>query len=516
MTTSLSRSDCGATRAQTNWPTRLDRPYFLARAAAIAVMVGAMSFVSQVRAQESGPKLAPVQLSPERRQLIGLQIATVQEEDLVGKIDTTGLVEPDEGLQGYVQTRFAGWIRQVFVNQTYQFVKKGQPLFTIYSPDLVSTENEYLIALHSQQSLGGSSVQGVSEGAQSLTAAALDRLRQFGVPPHEITRLQREGTTRDAIEIVSPMSGYVVERNALPNMYAQPDTKLYAITTLSNVWIYAAVFQNQLGQIKVGDPVAVTVDSYPGKAFDGRVDFIWEALDPMTRTAKVRCSFPNPDGLLKLGMYVGVAITPHFGRGLVIPDTGVFRTGEHNIVFIDRGDGYLTPTEVELGAHLAHSFQVLKGLSAGQRIVSSANFLVDSESQLQAAAGTFVPPPPGVSAAAGQPQMSAPSANIEMSTDPNPAARGKNKLIVTLKDATGKPLAGAQVSVTYYMAAMPSMAMAAIKAQSSPTDQGNGTYSGTIDLQSGGTWLVTISATKNGQSLANKQFNATVSGPMAM
>src|SRR6266481_7662949 len=356
---------------------------------AIAVILGAMSFVSQVRAQDRGPKLAPVQLSPERRQLIGLQIATVQEEDLVGRIDTAGLVEPDEQLEGYVQTRFAGWIRQVFVNQTYQFVKKGQPLFTIYSPDLVSTENEYLIALRSQQSLRSSSVEGVSEGAQSLISAALDRLRQFGVPAHEIARLQREGATKDAIEIVSPMSGYVVERNALPNMYAQPDTKLYAITTLTKIWIYAAVFQNQISQVKVGDPVAVTVDSYPGKHFDGRVDFIWEALDPMTRTAKVRCSFANPEGLLKIGMYVAVAITPRFGRGLVIPDSGVFRTGEHNVVFIDRGDGYLTPTEVELGAHLAQSFQVLKGLSAGQRIVSSANFLVDSESQLQAAAGTF-------------------------------------------------------------------------------------------------------------------------------
>jgi multidrug efflux pump subunit AcrA (membrane-fusion protein) len=516
MTISLVRSDHGATSIRPNRSDKLDRPYFRRLAAAIALVLGAISFVSQVWAQESGPKLAPVQLSPESRQLIGLQIATVKEEDLVGRIDTTGLVEPDEGLQGYVQTRFAGWIRQVYVNQTYQFVKKGQPLFTIYSPDLVSTENEYLIALNSQKSLGGSSVQGVSDGAKSLISAALDRLKQFGVPPHEIARLQREGATRDAIEIVSPMSGYVVERNALPNMYAQPDTKLYAITTLSKIWIYAAVFQNQLGQVKVGDPVAVTVDSYPGKTFDGRVDFIWEALDPMTRTAKVRCSFDNPEGLLKIGMYVGVAITPHFGRGLVIPDTGVFRTGEHDVVFIDRGDGYLTPTEVELGAHLAHSFQVVKGLSAGERIVSSANFLIDSESQLQAAAGTFVPPPPGVSAAAGQPKMSAPSATIDMSSEPDPPARGKNKLIVTLKDAAGKPLAGAQISITYYMAAMPSMGMAAIKAQSALTDQGDGTYSGTIDLQSGGTWLVTISATKDGQSLANKQFNASVSGPMAM
>src|SRR5690349_12536111 len=386
--------------------------------AAMMTAVIAITLVSLgVRAQDNGPKLAPIQLTPERRQLIGLQIAEVREEDLETKIDATGLVEPDEQLEGYVQTRFAGWIRQVFVNQTYQFVKKGQPLFTIYSPDLVSTENEYLIARQSERRLGSSSIPGVAEGAHSLASGALDRLKLFGVPQREIARLQREGTTRDAFEIDSPMTGYVVERNALPNMYAQPDTKLYAITTLSNIWIYAAVFQNQIGQIKVGNPVSVTVDAYPGRKFDGRVDFIWEALDPMTRTAKVRCSFANPEGLLKLGMYVSVGIRPRLGRGLVIPDSGVFRTGEHDVVFIDRGDGYLTPAEVQLGPHLAHSFQVLKGLRAGNRIVSSANFLIDSESQLQAASGTFVPPPPGVSTTS-QPELSAPKKTIEMTSDP--------------------------------------------------------------------------------------------------
>jgi RND family efflux transporter MFP subunit len=473
-------------------------------------------FQGNARAQESTAKLAPIQLTPERRQLIGLQIATVEEKKLSSLIEATGMVEPDEQLEGYVQTRFAGWIRQVFVNQTYQFVRQGQPLFTIYSPDLVATENEYVIALNAARRLGGSSIESVATGAQSLSAAALDRLKLFGVPAREIARLQREGTTRDAVEIDSPMTGYVVERNALPNMYAQPETKLYAITTLSNIWIYAAVFQNQLGQVKAGDPVAVTVDAYPGQTFEGRVDFIWEAMDPNTRTARVRCSFTNPEGLLKLGMYVAVAITPNLGYGLVIPDSGVFRTGTHNVVFIDRGDGYLTPTEVELGPHLDNGFQVLKGLQAGQRIVSSANFLIDSESQLQAASGTFVPPPPGVSAAAGQPQAQGPSVNLDLTTDPNPPTRGKNKLTVTVKEGTGKPLAGAQVAVTFYMAAMPSMGMAAMKAQSNLTDEANGTYTGSIDLQSGGTWQVTVTATKEGQAIADKQLNVSVSGPMAM
>jgi Cu(I)/Ag(I) efflux system membrane fusion protein/cobalt-zinc-cadmium efflux system membrane fusion protein len=478
----------------------------------VTILVGLLS--GGVEAQQNTSNLAPIQLTPEHRQLIGVQTATVEEKELTGRIETTGQVEPDEQLEAYVQNRFSGWIRQVFVNQTYQYVRKGQPLFTIYSPDLVATENEYLIALKAGRRLGGSSIESVANGAQSLTAAALDRLKLFGVPAREIARIQREGTTRDAVEVDSPITGYVVERNAVPNMYAQPDTKLYSITTLSNIWIYAAVFQNQLGQVKVGDPVAVTVDAYPGHTFEGRVDFIWEAMDPNTRTARVRCSFGNPEGLLKVGMYVVVAITPRLGWGLVIPDTGVFRTGTHNVAFIDRGDGYLTPTEVELGPHLDHTFEVRKGLQAGERIVSSANFLIDSESQLQAASGTFAPPPPGVSAAAGQPQQQVASANVSLTSEPNPPARGKNKLTATIKDGAGKLVAGARVSVTFYMAAMPSMGMAAMKAQTTLTDQGNGTYAGNIDLQSGGTWQETITATKDGRTLAVKQSDVAVSGPM--
>src|SRR5215469_15923878 len=480
---------------------------------ALALVIAVVATAPSARAQSN---LAPIEIPPERRQLIGLQTATVEQKDLIGKIATTGVVEADEQLEGSVQTRFSGWIRQVFVNQTYQPVRKGQPLFTIYSPELVNTENEYLIAQKASARLGQSSINGVADGAQSLTSAALDRLKLFGVPPAEIARLQRDGTVRDAVEIDSPMSGYVVERNALPNMYAQPDTKLYAITTLSHVWIYAAVFQDQLGQVKVSDPVTVSVDAYPGRSFPGRVDFIWEAMDPNTRTARVRCRFDNPAGLLKLGMYVNIAITPRFGRGLVIPDSGVFRTGTHNVVFIDRGDGYLTPTEVELGSRLGHSFQVLNGLHAGDRIVSSANFLIDSESQLQAASGSFAPPPPGVSAAAGQPLGQVLAVNADLTTDPNPPARGRNKLTVAVKDSSGKPVSGAQVSVTFYMAAMPAMGMAAMKAQSSLVEQRGGTYAGTIDLQSGGTWQVTLTASKGGQALVGKQFNVSVSGSMAM
>jgi multidrug efflux pump subunit AcrA (membrane-fusion protein) len=328
--------------------------------------------------------------------LIGLKFATVVRKDVSDHLETIGNIEADERLQGYVQTRFAGWIEQVFANSTYQYVRRGQPLFTIYSPDLVSTENEYLLAIDARKRVSNSSVPDVTSDASSLVDSAAERLKLWGVSPREIARLERERTVRRAVEIDSPMSGYIVERNALPNMYVQPDTRLFTMTDLSKVWIYAAVFQDEIGKVRPGDSATVTVDAYPGTNFDGRVDFIEPRIDPMTRTARVRCEFNNPKGQLLPGMFAHVALQLPMGEQTVIPDSAVLRTGTHNVAFVDRGDGYLAPAEVELGPHVGDQFIVLKGLSGGQQIVSSANFLIDSESQLQAAAGAFVPPPPGV------------------------------------------------------------------------------------------------------------------------
>jgi Cu(I)/Ag(I) efflux system membrane fusion protein/cobalt-zinc-cadmium efflux system membrane fusion protein len=259
------------------------------------------------------------------------------------------------------------------------------------------------------------------------------------------------------------------------------------------------------------------VDAYPGTNFEGRVDFIEPQIDPMTRTARVRCEFDNPKVQLLPGMFAHVALRLPMGDQIVIPDTAVLRTGTHNVAFIDRGDGYLTPVEIELGSHVGDAFIVLKGLSPGQQIVSSANFLIDSESQLQAAAGAFVPPPPGVGAnAAGQAAEAVPQASIEFTSDPNPLVRGHNKVIVTLRDSKGAPISGAQVTVSFYMAAMPAMGMAAMRAQKVGDDQGNGTYAAPIELPSGGTWGLTITASKGGNTIAMKQLDVSASGSMAM
>src|ERR1019366_3367228 len=211
----------------------------------------------------SEPRLVPVTLTPERTQSIGVKTETVEYKQLSDEILTTGSVE----------VRFSGWVQKVYVDSTFQQVRKGQPLLTIYSPDLVTTENEYLMARQNRDLLAQSSVPGVASGSASLLNSSLERLGQWGIPEREIRELEETGKVRRELEIDAPVSGYVTERNALPNMYVQPGTKLYSVADLYSVWVYAQVFQNDLGRVKLGDTAAITVDSWPGRTFNGHVNF---------------------------------------------------------------------------------------------------------------------------------------------------------------------------------------------------------------------------------------------------
>lgn len=457
--------------------------------------------------------LAPLQLSPQRLQRIGVKTGAVQYKNVQDAISTVGNVDADERLESSVQLRFDGWINKVFVNSTYQFVRKGQPLFTIYSPDLVATEREYVLARQNERLLAASTVPGVAAGGASLLASSSERLKQWGIPENEIVHLQKTGEVGQELTIDSPVSGYVTERNALPHMYAKPETGLYTITGLSTVWVYADIFQNEIGQLHLGDPATVTVDSYPGRFFRGRVDFIWPQVDPATRTVKVRLVFANPNLKLMPGMFVNVTMNIPLGRHVVIPASGVFQTGTQNIVFVDHGRGYLEPRNVELGPRAGDEFIVLKGLRAGEHIVTSANFLIDSESQLQAALGSFMPPPPGAGAAAA---MNAPGAQatIEFSTSPSPPHKGSNTFRVKLTGSDGKPTTGAEVTVTFFMPAMPAMEMPAMRVVSKLSDKGGGMYEGSGDLKTGGTWQVTVVAQKGGQTISSKQLSADATGGM--
>lgn len=458
--------------------------------------------------------LAPLQLSPQRMQSIGVQLGTVESKPINDEIRLYGNVQPDERRFAYVQTRFAGWIRQVFADATGDFVRKGGPLFTIYSPDLVASEREYILAKKNAVTLQQSTVSGVADGAASLIAAAKARLQQFDIPDSEIAKLDQTGEAITDLTVYSPASGYITERNALPNMYVQPDTKLYSIADLSDVWVLAQIFQNDAGKFKPGDPAEITLDAYPGRIFKGKVDYLLPQLDVATRTLPVRLVFPNPDLRLRPGMYVNVSLKLPLGQHLIVPDSAVFHSGTKNLVFTYSGEGNIAPHEVELGPHVSDQFVVTKGVKAGEQIVTSANFLIDSEAQLQAAAGAFVPPPPGAGQAAA---MNAPAQvqdNAELSTAPSPPRKGNNTIRVKVTDQGGKPVAGAQVTVTFFMAAMPAMGMAAMKTVVQTSDKGGGIYEGTGSLGSGGTWQVTITAVQNGQTIANKQFTVDATGGM--
>ncbi len=484
------------------------------------------SFVAQAAAQTpqgmdatpgagapaSEPNLAPVTLSPQRMQSIGVKTGIVEFRRVRDEIRTLGNIEADETRISDIQVRFSGWVQKVYADATYKQVRRGQPLLTIYSPDLVTAEQEYLVAkeLLAQTTVPGGAAG--SHGFQSLLDAATERLRQWQIPDREIARLKKSGKIRREIEIDSPVSGFITDRKAFPNMYAEPGTKLYSVADLSTVWVYAQLFQNDIGRAKVGDPASVTVDAYPGQTFPARVSFIWPEVDLAMRRARVRLEIPNPEMKLSLGMFVNVELGSPLGDWLVIPASGVFRSGTRQIAFVDHGGGYFEPRDIETGARAGDYFVVLKGLKAGERIATSANFLIDSESQLAAALGSFVPPPPGAGAAAA---MNAPQgATLEYSSNPSAPRKGSNIFRVKLTGADGAPLLGAQVTVTFFMPAMQAMGMAAMRNVTTLSEKGGGLYEGPGEVQTGGTWQVTVLATKAGQTVAQKQFSVAVEGGM--
>jgi RND family efflux transporter MFP subunit len=459
--------------------------------------------------------LSPIQLSPERLQSIGVKFGVVQRKDLKDTIRTTGTVAIDERRVSYVQTRISGHIEKVFADATYQYVRKGQPLFTIHSPELVAAEREYLLAKQNAQNLSQSTVPGVATGVASLVESSRERLAQWDIPQQEIARLETTGQVEETLEIHSPVSGYITERNALPNLMVQPDTRLYTVADLSTVWVLAQVFQNDLGRIKVGSSASLTVDSYPGRAFRGRVDFIYPDVDMTTRTARARLVFSNSQLTLSPGMFVNVSVDVNLGKQLAIPVSGVLQSGTRQIVFVDRGSGYLEPREVQLGPQANDEYIVLKGLQAGERIVTSANFLIDSESQLQAAIGSYAAPPPGATTAEPKNSLTTQSTiQIDFSTEPQTPHKGTNIYRVKLSATDGSPVTGAQVSVRSYMAGMPEMGMAAMNVVTPLSEKGNGIYEGKVTLESGGTWKITITALTSGAALATKRLSLQAQGGM--
>jgi len=345
-----------------------------------------------VYAPETAPAAASapgaVEISPARQQLMGITTARAQYRSLDKTIRTVGNVTLDETRLANVHVKVNGWIQKVFVEFTWQQVKKGDPVFTLYSPELLASEEEYLLALKAERELGGSSFRDVAAGGKSLREAARRRLSLWDLTEEQIRQLEETGQPQREVTFYSPISGYVLERKAYPNQYITPDTEVYRLADLSTVWVQADIYEFEMPSVSLGQEAALTMESLPGQTVRGRLVYIYPQVKPDTRTLTVRMEFPNPDLRLKPGMFVNVELRRPLGRQLTVPLDAVLDSGQRQVVFVDRGGGSFEPREVKLGERTESLVAVLSGLRAGEKVVTRANFLLDSESNLrQAIAG---------------------------------------------------------------------------------------------------------------------------------
>ncbi len=322
-------------------------------------------------------------VDPRRQQMIGVKKEVVKVRPLTKVIRTVGLVEFDETKVKHVHTKVSGWIKDVYADFTWQYVKKGDPLFSIYSPELVATEEELLLALKYQDILVGSRIGEIAEDALALVESTRRRLELWDVSRDQIREIERTGKVKKYLVIHSPISGYITYKDAFTDMYITPKTRVYTVADYNTVWIYAELYEDELNYVHLGQEAEVTVDSLPGRRFQGRVTYILPEVHPQTRTVRVRFEFPNPDLKLLQGMYGDVVLRSPIGERLAVPDSAVLRTGKESLVFVDKGEGYLELRRIETGTKVGDYYVVLKGLKAGERVVTSANFLIDSESQLR-------------------------------------------------------------------------------------------------------------------------------------
>jgi RND family efflux transporter MFP subunit len=328
---------------------------------------------------------ATVRVSAAEQQLMGLTFGTVEKRPLERVVRTSALIVPDEKRLYRVTTKISGWVDQLFVSVTGQEVKRGDRLLTIYSPELVSAEQEFLSALATEKKLANSSDPDAASGGKSLLAAARRRLQLWDISDAQIDRLTKTGEVEKYLTLYSPTDGWVTEKDVLAGQKVMPSDSLLVVADLTKVWGDADIYESDLPYIKVGMPIEVTLPYWPDKVFKGEVSFLYPYLDPSTRTLKARLEIDNPELLLKPQMYANARLAYRLTSELAVPDTAVLQTGEHTYAFRDGGNGHLIPVEIKTGARSDGWYQVLSGLNEGDRVVTSADFLIDSESSMKAA-----------------------------------------------------------------------------------------------------------------------------------
>ena len=341
--------------------------------------------------KQQADMISHVSLSPTQRVMANVATVMVARVPLSKEIAATGIVQFDQSRQAKVTAWVAGRIDKLHVSTVGAYVSKGKPVAEVYSPDLVSAQEEYLLALKSREQFKNSSIKSIAQGGEGLVGSARQRLKLMGVKDEQIAALEKGGEPNLRIPIYTPLSGIVIEKIVQEGQYVNLGDPLFAIADLSRVWVEVEVYENEFPFVKLGQAVSINSQSYPGKPFTGRVSFIYPFLDPKTRTVKVRVEMANPGLKLKPDMFVNALIKSPLGVTLAIPVSAVMDTGKRQVVWVEKQAGMFEPRDVQVGARVGDNVQILSGLAKGEKVAASGGYLIDSESQLKGGSPDAMP-----------------------------------------------------------------------------------------------------------------------------
>ncbi|MBI1819119.1 MAG: efflux RND transporter periplasmic adaptor subunit [Nitrospirae bacterium] len=476
---------------------------------------------------------APVQVSPQKRQLIGVKTGLVEKRSLDTIIHAAGTVDYNEKKTSQIQMRVSGWIKELYVDSTGQQINKGDPLFQLYSPDLFATEQEYLLAKKTLNRMKEGTMSHAREGVQSQVESARARLLLWNLTEEQIDRLDKEEEVKPERVLYSPVKGFVTKKSAVKGQYVTPEMVLYEIADLSTVWVYADIYEPDLGYLRQNQKVSILFTAYPDRTFSGKIIYISPNLSPETRTIRARIELPNPDFLLKPGMFGDVDIRIKIPKRLVVPVDAVIDSGMRQLAFLDMGNGVYEPREISLGAHHEGYIEVVSGLKEGDRIVTSATFLIDSESKLMSAANMM-----GMLGMGGVNMEKATMGKMEMAgTDmkgmdmgrvekkdetlsvrskrsgpyvlhleltPDPPRAGENKISLKITNNQNQIIRDAAVTFSYVMT-MPGMMAEEVKG-SLVKDA----YEGKVKFTMAGGWKIDVLVKRKGQADVKESFTFDV------
>ena len=462
-----------------------------------ARMVGPVATASEGLAV--GSPRAAVNTDSRRQQLIGVRTAPVERRALTKPIRAVGTVRYDETRLADVNVKVAGWIEELHVAYTGQLIERGQPLFTLYSPELLTTQQEYLLALDTRDQLRDSQITEARAYANRIVDAARRRLTLWDLPPDEIQALEDRGETQRTTLFRAPVGGFIIEKRVVQGQHVSPGMSLYTVADLSVVWVEADIYERDLSLVRTGVPTSVTVDAYPDRRFRGPISYIYPYVEEQTRTVRVRVELPNPGRRLKPSMYANVALDVVLGEGVVVPVNALLDSGVEQHVFVSQGDGRFEPRSVVVGPRAGDAIQILEGLDGGEVVATNATFFIDSESQLRAALQGFEPMPLATEGGAVRDRL-----DITFRSEPDLPQSGDNTFEVTVTDAEGQPVADADVSVVFYMAPMPTMNMPAMRTDAALSHESGGVYRGIGDVMMAGRWDVTVLVSRDGQQLDSR------------